>query len=119
MKKLLVVFVFTFALFNMVKSNVMAVGNPIILTEKIDNPIGGHNGPSKSPTFVYIYQSNNVFYFKEAFVGCMVSLLYNNVTVFSTVVDENGQVAIPSSLTGVFELQIAVGGAIYWTEILL
>ena len=119
MKKLFFIFVFTFAFLNTIKADVNEVNVPIILTEKIDNPIIGHEGPSKSPTFLYIYQSGNVFYFGEAFVGCAVTLLSNNVTVFSTVVDENGQVVIPTTLTGVFELQIIVDGVVYWAEVIL
>lgn len=119
MKKLFFLLVFTFAFFNMIKADVTAVEDPIILTEKNDNPIGGHGGPSKSPTFLYMYQSGNVFYFGEAFVGCTVSLVYNNVNVFSTVVDENGQVVVPSTLIGVYELQITVDDIIYWAEIQL
>ena len=119
MKKLFFLLVFSFAFFNMTKADVTAVDDPIILTEKIDNPIIGHEGPSKSLTFLYVYQSDNVFYFGEAFVGCTVSLLYNNVTVFSTMVNENGQVVVSSTLTGVFELQITVDNVIYWAEVIL
>ena len=119
MKKLIFVFVFTFAFLNVIKANVTQVDDPIIMTEKFDNPIGGHGDPGKSSSFLYIYQSGNVFYFGEAFVGCAVTLLSNNVTVFSTVVDENGQVVIPTTLTGVFELQIIVDGVVYWAEVIL
>lgn len=119
MKKLFFLLVFSFAIFNMIKADVTAVDDPIILTEKFINPIGGHGDTPKSLTFLYVYQSGNVFYFGEAFVGCTVSLLYNNVTVFSTMVNENGQVVVPSTLTGVFELQITVDNVIYWAEVIL
>ena len=119
MKNFLFIIVFTFAFLNVIKANVTQVDDPIIMTEKFDNPIGGHGDPGKSSSFLYIYQSGNVFYFGEAFVGCAVTLLSNNVTVFSTVVDENGQVVIPTTLTGVFELQIIVDGVVYWAEVIL
>lgn len=119
MKKLFFLLVFSFAFFNMIKADVMVVDDPIILTEKNDNPISGHGSPGKSLTYLYVYQSGNVFYFGEAFAGCTVSLLFNNVTVFSTVVNENGQVVVPSTLTGVFELQITVDDVIYWAEVIL
>ena len=119
MKRLFCLLVFSFACFNMIKADVTAVDDPIILTEKNDNPISGHGGPGKSLTFLYVYQSDNVFFFGEALVGCTVSLLYNNVTVFSTVVDENGLVVVPSTLIGVFELQIIVDDVIYWAEVIL
>ena len=119
MKKLLFVFVFTFAFFNMIRADVTAVEDPIILTEKNDNPIGGHGGPSKSPTFLYMYQSGNVFSFDQSYEGCAVSLLLNNVTIFTSVVDENGQVVVPTSLSGLFELQLNVDDVIYWAEVIL
>ncbi len=119
MKKLLFVFVFTFAFLNMIKADVAAVDDPIILTEKNDNPISGHGGPSKTPTFLYMYQSGNVFSFDQSYEDCAVSLLLNNVTIFTSIVDENGQVIVPSSLTGVFELQITVDDVVYWAEVIL
>ena len=119
MKKVFFITVFVFAFLCLTNANVAAVDDPIILTEKIDNPVDGHGDPGKSPTYLYVYQSDNVFYFGEAFLGCTVSLLCNNVTVFSTIVDENGLVVVPSTLTGVFELQIIVDDVIYWAEVIL
>ena len=120
MKKVLFVIVFTFAFFNMTKANVTGDDDqPVILTEKLDNPIGGHGGVGKSISVLYIYQSGNIFYFGDEYEGCSVSLLLNNVTVFSTVVDENGQVAIPATLTGTFELHLIVGSVTYWGEVQL
>lgn len=103
----------------MIKADVNAVDDPIILTEKFDNPIDGHGDPGKSSTFLYVYQSGNGFYFGEAFVGCTVSLLFNNVTVFSSVVNENGIVTIPPTIAGIFEMQLTVGNIVYWAEIQL
>lgn len=119
MKKLFFLLVFSFAYFNMIKADVNAVDDPIILTEKFDNPIDGHGDPGKSSTFLYMYQSGNVFSFDQSYEDCAVSLLLNNVTIFTSIVDENGQVIVPSSLTGVFELQITVDDVVYWAEVIL
>lgn len=119
MKKLFFLLVFTFAFLNMMNANVTDGDDPIIMTPKFDNPIDGHGGPGKSSPFLYIYQSDNVFFFGEAFNGCIVNLLSNNTTEFSTVVDENGLVVVPTTLTGEFELQLMVDGVIYWAVILL
>lgn len=118
-RKILAVVCAMLAFYSVLAEEVPA-GDLIVMTEKVIITSGQHEQPPKSPTSsLCIYQSDNVFYFGEAFVGCTVSLLYNNVTVFSTVVDVNGQVVIPSSLTGVFELQITVDAVVYWAEVIL
>lgn len=101
----------------MIKADVAAVDDPIILTEKIDNPIDGHGDPGKSLTFLYIYQSGNVFFFDQSYEGCGVSLLLNDVVVFSAVVDEDGLVTIPETFIGTYELQLTVGDDIYWAMV--
>lgn len=115
MKKLFVILFFTIALTNVA----MAIDSDlVILTEKIDNPISGNGGPSKQPSVsLEIYQTDNVFFFGESFVGCAVSLLVNDVVVFSTEVNENGLVTIPETFIGTYELQLAVGDVIYWAMV--
>ena len=111
----------------MVSTNVMLAQDPqtpqeedlIIMNEKVVNPIGEHGSMPKSLSFLYIYQSGHVFTFGDDHEGCEVSLLSNDTTVFSTVVDANGQVIVPSVLSGEFELQLTVGGVTYWAEVLL
>ena len=117
MKKLLFLLVFSFAFFNMIKADVAAVDDPIILIEKFDNPIVGHEGPSKSPTLLYMSQSGNVFFFDQSYEGCAVSLLLNDVVVYSAVVDEDGLVTLPDTFSGTYELQLAVGDVIYWAMV--
>ena len=117
MKKVFFITVFVFAFLCLTNANVAAVDDPIILTEKIDNPVDGHGDPGKSPTYLYVYQSDNVFYFGEAFLGCTVSLLCNNVEVYSDIVGNDGTVAIPTSFTGTFELCITIGPQVFSAEI--
>lgn len=118
MKKLLLFLVFTFACFNLTKANVAADSIPIIMTQKIDNPGGGHGETPKSPEATWmIYQSGNSFYFGEALVGCTVTLLLNNVVVYSDFVGADGTVTIPASFTGTFELCLTIGTQVFSAEI--
>ncbi|MBR6262941.1 MAG: hypothetical protein IKR05_06970 [Prevotella sp.] len=118
--KLLFLIVMLTITFNMTYARVNQFGEPIVMSEKVTNPSGTHGEPHKSPDeTLCIYQNDNYFYFGESFYGCAVTLLFNNVTVFSTAVDENGQVFVPTTLTGVFELQIIVDGVVYWAEVIL
>ena len=57
MKKLIFTLVFSFAFLNSIEANVAAIDNPIILTEKNDNPISGYEGSNKSSTFLYFLTS--------------------------------------------------------------
>ena len=83
MKKLLFIFAFSFAFFNQVKADVMAYDDPIVLNEKIDNPIGAHEDPGKSPTTINVYQNGSTFYFGESYIGCAVTLLLNGIIIIN------------------------------------
>ena len=118
MKKLFLLIVFAFAFLILTKANVTADSIPIIMTQIIDNPIGEHGNPPKFPkATLMIYQSGNSFYFGEALVGCAVTLLLNNVVVYSDFVGADGTVTIPSSFTGTFELCITIGTQVFSAEI--
>ena len=113
MKKLLFIFVFSFAFFHQVKADVMAYDDPIVLNEKIDNPIGAHEDPGKSPTTINVYQNGSTFYFGESYIGCAVTLLLNNVVVYSDMVGIDDTVSFPESFSGTFELILTVGTTVY------
>lgn len=114
MKKLLLLFVFAFAIVNLAKANVTDGDDPIIMTEKVDNPISGHGDPPKSPgSTLKIYQNGSTFYFGDSLVGCSVSILLNNVVAYTGTVGTDGTVTIPASFTGTFELQITIGSTVY------
>ena len=91
----------------------MAYDDPIVMSEKFDNPIGGHEGPGKSPTTINVYQNGSTFYFGESFVGCTVTLLLNNVVVYSDIVASDGTVTFPESFSGTFELLLTVNTTTY------
>lgn len=99
-------------------ASVTSESNEIEMNEKVVNPLGGQGGPHKGPeTTVIIYQDDNDFDFGGGYAGFGVSLLLNDVVVFSTVVDEDGLVTIPETFSGTYELQLAVGDVIYWAMI--
>ena len=91
----------------------MAYDDPIVLTEKFDNPIGGHGSLGKSPTTINVYQSGSTFYFGESFIGCVITLLLNNVVIYSDIVASDGTITFPESLTGTFELILTVDATDY------
>ncbi len=118
MKKLFLLIVFAFSCFNLTKASVAADSIPIIMTQIIDKPIGEQGTPPKSPeATLLIYQSGNTFNFGESLVGCTVTLLFNNVVVYSDIVGTDGIVTIPQSYTGTFELCITIGSQVFAAEI--
>ncbi len=109
---------FTFACLNLTKANVAADSIPIIMIEKNDNPIGNHENPPKSPeATLIIYQNGNTFYFGESLAGCAVTLILNNVVVYSDIVGTDGTITIPASFTGTFELCITIDTQVFSAEI--
>ena len=118
MKKLFFIFAFTCACFCLTKATVLDENNPIIMTEKIDNPIVGHGDPPKSPeATLLIYQDGSSFYFGESLASCAVTLLSNNVVVYYDVVGTDGIVTLPASFTGTFELCITFDSQVFSAEI--
>lgn len=111
-------FFFALSCFCSVSASFASESNEIEMNEKVVNPIGGQGDSHKGPeTSIFIYQNAYVFFFGEDYAGCSVSLLLNNVVVFSAVVDENGLVTIPETFIGTYELQLAVGNVIYWAMV--
>ena len=98
--------------------------NNIIIASQPNNNIQSHQQVHTPPLNKPIHNidenhSINLTLFDQSYEDCAVSLLLNNVTIFTSIVDENGQVIVPSSLTGVFELQITVDDVVYWAEVIL
>ena len=118
MKKLFLFFVFTFACLNLTKANVAADSIPIIMTQIIDNTGGEHGTPPKSPeATLLIYQNGNTLNFGGSLAGCAVTLILNNVVVYSDIVGTDGTITIPASFTGTFELCITIDTQVFSAEI--
>ena len=118
MKKLLFIIVFAFAFLNLTKANVTEVNVPIVMTQIIDNPTEEHGESPKSPeATLLVYQNGNTIYFGESLAGCVVTLLLNNVVVYTDCVGADGIISIPASISGTFVLCINVGSQIFSAEI--
>lgn len=53
------------------------------------------------------------FFFDTDLVGVNVELIYDEMAIFSTHIDENGSVELPESLEGEFELRLYVGENVF------
>lgn len=56
-------------------------------------------------------------FFDCSCIGCMVHLLQDDVTVYSDIVSEDGEVELPSNLSGIYQLQIEIGSFTFVGEI--
>jgi hypothetical protein len=100
--------------FSMTTAKTHEDGMPVIMTEKVTNPSGTHGNPPKSPeATLLVYQDGSTFYFEASLAGCAVTLLSNNVVVYSDVVGTDGIVTLPASLTGTFELCITIDSQVF------
>ena len=118
--KIFIIIFMLLTTFSMTSAKNHEVEIPVIMTEKVINPSDTQGESPKSPeTTLMIYQSGNTFNFGEALSGCTVTLLSNNVVVYSDFVGTDGTVTIPTSLTGTFELCVTIGTQVFSAEIVL
>lgn len=93
---------------------------PVIL-----HPTGKHNkgkgNKPKSPIVIpEAYIDGYTLSFDESCIGCHVTLFDEDENiVFTAIVDENGIVTLPDSLSGTFELQLERGSIMFVGEIVL
>ena len=87
---------------------------PVVMTEKVVNPNGSQNGPQRSPdATLVVYQCGWTFYFGEAYTGNVVTLLLNDVEVYSGFVGTDGTITFPETITGTYEMNLIVGDMVY------
>lgn len=116
--KLFLVIFMLMTTFSMTSAKNHEVEIPVIMTEKVKNPLDTQGTPPKSPeATLIIYQSGNTFIFGETHVGGTVTLLLNNVVVYSDFIGTDGTVTIPASFTGTFELCLTIGTQVFSAEI--
>ena len=105
------------ASFCLAPCHLLAIDDPIILTEIID-PTGDHGGPNRNPPqSINATMQDHTIVFGTDYTGCTVTLLLNNVVVYSDFVGADGTVTIPASFTGTFELCITIGTQVFSAEI--
>lgn len=105
MKKVLLFLMLLFA------TNVVSAqtGNPpVILHPTSSSNEGNKDSFTREPLApVYVYQDGHTLTFESSCIGCTITLLNeNDVIVYIDVVDENGEVEIPTTFVGTYELQL-------------
>ncbi|MBR6978612.1 MAG: hypothetical protein IKH88_02120 [Prevotella sp.] len=86
----------------------------VVMNEKVVIPIGEHGSLPKSPSpCLYIYMYGNNLDFGTNLAGCPVRLVQDDEVVFSSLVETDGTVMLPTGLSGLYELQITVDDVIY------
>lgn len=118
MKRFIILFAF-FSLFGQ-----MYAGNAgqVITDYKIENPnsqLGeGERGPVTLPE---VWQDGHIFTADASCYGLTLRLVQGGVTVFETVISagDNGEVVVPVTITGNYELQIQDGNIIFYGAVSL
>lgn len=114
MKKYLLLSLLSFATF------VSAVAEK---KEVVINPIAqirnghGNNFP-RSPIYQpRIFIDDHTLFFDLSCIDCSIQLLQDDVIAYSDVVDENGEVQLPSNLSGMYQLQLQFGSITFVGEV--
>lgn len=74
---------------------------------------GGNKAPVQTPTVTI---EDYTLTFSAPCVGCMVELMQGDVVVYTAFVDANGEVEIPSTLSGTFQLRLYYADIIFVGE---
>lgn len=102
------------AIFTNMMASVCAGENVVVMTEKVNNPGGNNGDPHKgSGGTINAYQYGRFLDFGTDYSGNAVSLYLNDVVVYTTFINANGQLEIPETIIGTFELLLTVGDVIY------
>ena len=94
----------------------------VITDYKVDNPEGAQGGAPRGPvTLPEVWQDGNVFTADASCYGLTLRLVQGGVTVFETVISavDNGEVVVPTTITGNYELQIQDGYFIFYGAVSL
>lgn len=76
------------------------------------------NQKPRSPMYIpNVSIENYTLFFDFSCIGCTIRLLQDDVIVYSDIVDENGEVQLPSNLSGTYTLQLQFGSITFEGEI--
>ena len=89
------------------------------LTKKMSPNGNNHNGPNRSPAATpEAYLDGYILTFDASCIGIPLTLVDEEENiVYTTIIDNNGTVELPDTLSGIFELQIARGSITFVGEI--
>lgn len=74
---------------------------------------GGHKSPVQTPQ---VWIEDYTLTFDASCVGCMIEIVQDGVVVYTTFVDLNGEVTLPSTLSGTLQLVIYRGDQTFTGE---
>ena len=74
---------------------------------------GGHKSPVQTPQ---VWIEDYTLTFDASCVGCMIEIVQDDVVVYTTFVDLNGEVTLPSTLSGTLQLVIYRGDQTFTGE---
>lgn len=90
----------------------------ILKSENIGSLLQDGNKPTRIPIFIPSASiEDHTLFFDLSCIGCSIQLLQDDVIAYSDVVDENGEVQLPSNLSGVYQLQLQFGSITFVGEI--
>ena len=98
-------------------SIVSAQSRPIPVEPGINTGDNGHGDHNKAPVQLpQVWIEDNVLTFDASCVGCMIEIVQDDVVVYTTFVDLNGEVTLPSTLSGTLQLVIYRGDQTFTGE---
>lgn len=114
MKKILFLSLLAFATFvSATAENKEVIINPIAHTGNEH----GNDRPRSPIQAPYVSIEDYTLFFDSSCIGCTIDLLQGDVIVYSDVVDENGEIQLPSNFSGVYQLQLKFGSITFVGEI--
>lgn len=114
MKKYLLLSLLSFATF----VSVVAEKKDVIINPTVQSENNYNDKYPRSPIYQpCIFIEDFTLFFDLSCIDCSIQLLQDDVIVYSDVVDENGEVQLPSNLSGVYQLQLQFGSITFVGEI--
>lgn len=95
-------------------------GNQVVLTVTYDQPVDNQSPHQRCPPRpIIIEQNGHHFTLGEACVGDVLELFVDNKLIYSAIVDRNGRIKIPSTISGEADLRLNKGNVIYQSRVVL
>jgi len=90
---------------------------PVVINPRPVSNSGEQGGGNKAPVQLpQVWIEDNVLTFDASCVGCMIEIVQDDEVVYTTFVDLNGEVTLPSTLSGTLQLVIYRGDQTFTGE---